>query len=182
MRDRIEAVGFILMAAAHADTHVEAPEVDRIEEILETLWGEALPDWLTRKLSDFDPGAFDMDAAVRPFLGETEDDKRRLLEMAVSVHDSDGELDYREDAFVKQLGEKLGLELARYADLLLEVLPATPGTEPVEAEAPKAKAKAKKPAAKSKAKAKTPAKKKPASRKSASRKKTSPRKKSKRAR
>ena len=178
MRERIESVADILLAAAHADHHVEPQELERIEAILREIWaqdpspeslvrrvasfeeGEALPpDEVTRiggilrelepredlpahlvqRLADFDPGAFSMDEAVGPFLHESAPFKRRLLEMAVSVHESDGELDFAEDTFVRELGYKLGLEEAEFRDLLLEVFepreeaagaPAPAGPEP----------------------------------------------------
>lgn len=172
MRDRIEAVGDILLAAAHADHHVEAQEIDRIEEILKKIWrdgapaealarkvvqpqpGEALgdedaktigdrlkalephgdlPPHLVQRLADFDPGSFDIDEAVGPFLHEPVEVKRRLLELAVSVHEADGELDFAEDTFVRELGFKLGLDLAQFRDLLLEVLPAEKALEPDDA-------------------------------------------------
>jgi uncharacterized tellurite resistance protein B-like protein len=163
MRDRIESVGRILMAAAHADQHVEPQEVDRIEEILREIWGQALPlpEVLTRHLSDFDPATFDLDEAVLPLIDQPAETKRRILELVVSVHDADGELDYREDAFVKRLGDKLGLARAQFEDLLLEILPATPGTEPD----------AEKPAAEKKPEAKNPEAKKPAAKKAATKKK-----------
>ncbi len=175
MRDRIEALGDILLAAAHADHHVEAQEIDKIEEILTTIWradasaeavvkrvadlkpGEAdaaeleqlaarmkalepknsLPSELMQRLADFDPGRFDIDEAVGPFLHEPVEVKRRLLELAVSVHEADGELDFAEDTFIRELGFKLGLDLSQFGDLLLEFLPgATPGKKPTESSEP----------------------------------------------
>ncbi len=124
MRERIEQVGDILLAAAHADHHVEAAEIDKIEEILKKIWREEptpdqvvrrvtefregesvdeaemarlgsmlrdlqpreeLPASLVQRLADFDPATFDIDEAVGPFLPESIEFKRRLLELAVAV-------------------------------------------------------------------------------------------------
>ncbi len=162
MRDRIEQVGDILLAAAHADHHVEAAEIDKIEEILKEIWRaeappeqevrrvaefrqgesvdagelarlgsmlrdlqprEELPAALQQRLADFDPASFDMDEAVGPFRPDSVEVKRRLLELAVAVHESDGELDFAEDTFIRELGYKLGLQLEQFNDLLLEFLP-----------------------------------------------------------
>ncbi|MBX3749231.1 MAG: TerB family tellurite resistance protein [Opitutaceae bacterium] len=160
MRDRIEAIGDILLAAAHADHHVEAQEIDRIEEILRSIWrgevaspralveqvahlgegerlapeeveriggmlgrlqpSDELPADLVQRLADFDPTRFDMDEAVGPFLAEPHATKRKLLELAYSVHESDGELDFAEDTFIRELGYKLGLSLDEFRDLVLE--------------------------------------------------------------
>jgi uncharacterized tellurite resistance protein B-like protein len=162
MRERIEQVGDILLAAAHADHHVEAAEIDRIEQILKEIWRqqptpdaevrrvaqfkegetidaeemarlgnmlrdlqpkEELPATLVQRLADFDPARFDIDEAVGPFLHESVEFKRNLLQLAVSVHEADGELDFAEDTFIRELGFKLGLEMKQFQDLLLEFVP-----------------------------------------------------------
>src|SRR5687768_5496153 len=161
MRERIEQVGDILLAAAHEDHHIEAAEIDKIEEILRGIWRqepspdslvrrvtefregdtidaeemarlgsvlrdlqprEELPAALVQRLADFDPARFDIDEAVAPFLHEPYEFKRKLLELAVTVHESDGELDFAEDTFIRELGYKLGLELHQFQDLLLEFI------------------------------------------------------------
>ena len=146
----------MLLAAAHADRHVEPEEMERIEGILAEILGQGasnadlvgkvtsdpgdlapadveriggmlrgmatdgeLPPQLVQYLADFDPDRFDMDRAVGPFLREPVEFKRRLLEFAVAVHESDGELDFAEDTFVRELAFKLGVPEDAYADLLL---------------------------------------------------------------
>ena len=156
MRDRIESVADILMAAAHADHHVEPEEMREIESILRGIWatdpspvlrpvsslegdevkiggivreleprddGPELPTFLVQRLADFDPERFDVDEAVGPFLHEGADYRLNLLRLAVRVHESDGELDFAEDTFIRELGYKLGLEEAEFKDLLLEFVP-----------------------------------------------------------
>jgi uncharacterized membrane protein YebE (DUF533 family) len=186
MRDRIEELGRILVAAAHADGHVEPQEVERIREVLESIC-DPLPEGLLERILAFDPTNMPLVALAAPFNPDAAPDKRRLLELIVSVHDSDGETDYLEDTFVRDTGRALGLEPDAYEDLLLQILPATPeealapAAKPAKAKAtkkPAAKAKAKakkKPAAKAKAKAK--ATKKPAP-KAKAKKKPAPKKKS----
>src|SRR5687768_4143656 len=57
MRERIEQVGDILLAAAHADHHVEAAEIDRIEQILKEIWREQpTPDAEVRRVAQFREG------------------------------------------------------------------------------------------------------------------------------
>ena len=57
MRERIEQVGDILLAAAHADHHVEAAEIDKIEAILKSIWRqEPSPDSLVRRVTEFREG------------------------------------------------------------------------------------------------------------------------------
>src|SRR5262245_59991253 len=124
MRDRIESIGEILLAAAHADEHVEPAEIARIKEITSQIWsgGSAerlpLPEGLLARFSGFDLASFAIHRAVEPFLGSPVETKRRLIELVVSVHDADGELDYAEDAFVRRLGLELGLALEQFLDLL----------------------------------------------------------------
>jgi uncharacterized tellurite resistance protein B-like protein len=127
MRDRIQAVARILLAAAHADQHVEASELDKIREILTTLWAEGGKDPVPAKvfadLDTFDAAKADLNELAKPFKNASAKDKRRILELTVSVHDADGELDYAEDTFVGRLGLALGLTVEQFNDLLLEILP-----------------------------------------------------------
>ena len=163
MRDRVEALGRILFAAAQADGHVEAQEVDSILALLESEWANKglegkLPPDLIDGLSTLDVNTVTMSDLARPFRDDSEAARRQLLELVVRVHESDGELDYEEDTFVRELGLALGLAEAQFKDLLLEVFEPTPGHEPKPAP-PLATAAAPKPA---KANKPPKAKKKPA--------------------
>ena len=128
MRSRILPVADLLMAAAHADRHMEVEEIDRIEALLarilepEASGPVSLPSQLRQHMEDFRPEDFSMEATVGPFLHEDTAFKRKLLEMVVSIHESDGELDFLEDTFVRELGFKLGLADEEYADLCLRFL------------------------------------------------------------
>ena len=130
MRDRVHAVADLLVAAAHADHRIEVEEIDRIEEILKGIGTGDLPAGLRQRMDDFDPDGFDMNEAVGPFLTESSGFKRKLLELVVSVHESDGELDFHEDTFVRELGYKLGLAEDEYCDLCLEFLPEDASSTP----------------------------------------------------
>jgi uncharacterized membrane protein YebE (DUF533 family) len=168
MRDRIEELGRILVAAAHADGHVEPQEVEKIREVLESIC-DPLPEGLLERILAFDPVTTPLLDLAAPFSPDAAPEKRRLLELIVSVHDADGETDYLEDTFVRETGRALGLDPDAYEDLLLQILPATPEeeAEPAPAKKPAAKPTAKKkptakPTAKKKPTAKPKAKKKPA--------------------
>ena len=128
MRTRILPVADLLMAAAHADRHMEVEEIDRIEALLARILepgatgSVSLPSHLRQHMEDFRPEDFSMETTVGPFLHEDTAFKRKLLEMVVSIHESDGELDFLEDTFVRELGFKLGLADDEYADLCLRFL------------------------------------------------------------
>ncbi|MBL4844363.1 MAG: TerB family tellurite resistance protein [Planctomycetes bacterium] len=127
MRTRILPVADLLMAAAHADRHMEVEEIDRIEALLGRIWDpkdppQSLPSEIRQHMEEFRPDTFSMEATVGPFLHEDAGFKRKLLEMVVSIHESDGELDFLEDTFVRELGFKLGLQDDEYADLCLRFM------------------------------------------------------------
>ena len=178
-RARIEAEGRVLFAAAQADGHVEPAEVERIRAILASEWhdaglGEHLPEDVMTTLLAFDAKTTSIEDLARPFEDSHSLVRRNLLDLVVKVHEADGELDYEEDTFVRELGLALGLPLDQFQDLLLEIIdePA-PAKQPV-AQKPAAK-KPKKPAAKkaqkpAARKAKVSPKKKPAGKRAAAKK------------
>jgi uncharacterized tellurite resistance protein B-like protein len=140
-KERILAIGKILAAAAHADGHVEAAEVHKIYEILEREWrgsglGDHLAEDVLETVNSFDPKRVTVSELAAPFVGESDDGKRKLLELVVGVHDADGELDFQEDAYLNGLAKALGLEDEQYQDLLLEIF-----EEPEAAEEPSKPAK-----------------------------------------
>jgi len=47
--------------------------------------------------------------------------KRRLLELVTKMVDADGEVDLREDQFVRDLAETLKMDHDEYEDLVLEI-------------------------------------------------------------
>ena len=123
MKDRIQLVADILMAAAHADAHLHGEERSSVRRLLRQVLGEsAVPMDLDFRVDEFDPATFDLGEAAAQFAGDPPENKRRLLELVSAVHGADQEYDLSEDDFVRQLGAALGLTEDSYRDLAATVV------------------------------------------------------------
>jgi hypothetical protein len=122
MKDRINLVADILMAAAHADAHLHGEEKASVRRLLRQVLGDAVPMDLDFRIDEFDPAAFDLGEAGAAFASDPPDNKRRILELVSAVHGADQEYDLAEDDFVRQLGAALGLPEESYRDLAATVV------------------------------------------------------------
>jgi uncharacterized tellurite resistance protein B-like protein len=123
MKDRIPLVADILMAAAHADSHLHGDEKSAVRRLLrQVLGGEALPMDLEFRIDEFDAAAFDLGEASEPFAAEPIETRRRLLELVSAVHAADQEYDLSEDEFVHRLAAALGMTEDSYRDLAVTVV------------------------------------------------------------
>ena len=123
MKDRIPLVADILMAAAHADSHLHGDEKSAVRRLLrQVLGGEALPMDLEFRIDEFDAAAFDLGEAAAAFAGEPVETRRRLLELVSAVHAADQEYDLSEDEFVHRLAAALGMTEDSYRDLAVTVV------------------------------------------------------------
>ena len=120
MTPRIDLIADVLMGAAHADDHLDGAELETVERMLERLLvDEEIPDWLRWRIEDFEPAHLDVGRVVVKLGLKSLEDKRRLLELVVAVHESDEIWDLAEDDYLHQLGEALGIGPAEYEDLTI---------------------------------------------------------------
>lgn len=113
----------LLMAAAHADDHLDGREVDAVKSFLGGLIkdGAPLPDELVERIAAFDPKAFELDASAKG-LGElTREHKRAVLEMMSDLSESDDEIDLAEDEFLRKVADAIGATAAELEGLTVEV-------------------------------------------------------------
>lgn len=122
MKDRIDIVADILMAAAHADAHLHGEEKSSVRRLLRQVLGDAVPMDLDFRIDEFNPATFDLGEAGAAFVADPPENKRRLLELVSAVHGADQEFDLSEDDFLRQLGAALGLPEDAYADLAATVV------------------------------------------------------------
>ncbi|MEZ4442133.1 MAG: TerB family tellurite resistance protein [Polyangiaceae bacterium] len=122
MSERIDLIADILMGAAHADHHLDGRELDAVRELLRKASGGPLTAKVSMRLDSFDPSTFDLGATVAALGLEDEGEKRHLVELVSTVHDSDDVWDLDEDAYLRELATALGLELEAIADLTVEEL------------------------------------------------------------
>ncbi len=121
--DRLPLVADLLMDAAYADDRLEGEEKAAVKRMLrEILDAPALPMDLDFRVDEFDPKRFDRAATVAKFAADPKDLKQRLLELGAAVHASDGEIDFAEDAQLREVGAGLGLAPEDFQDLVVEVV------------------------------------------------------------
>jgi hypothetical protein len=118
VRDRIELLTDLLLAAAFADRECGDKERAYVGDVLQDLLStRVLPDPLRQRIERFDPEGFDLQAAVRDFALDPPMSRRRLMELAVYVTLSDGQQNVEESAFLRELGQALGLAPSDYTEL-----------------------------------------------------------------
>lgn len=120
--DRILALCDLLLGAAHADAHFDQREREVVRELLADLHdSDALPPGLEARIDSFDPDGFGVADAAEPFLGDSPEEKRKLLFLVSAVHEADEELDLAEDDYLRQLAAALSLPPDALAGLTIDV-------------------------------------------------------------
>jgi hypothetical protein len=118
VRDRILVVTEILLGAAHADAPLQPAERGYLCDLVaDLLCTSELPEELALYIDGFDRRSFDLRAAAREFQRQPPMSGRRLLELVACVTLADGAQSADESAFVRALGEALGLAPEGWQDL-----------------------------------------------------------------
>lgn len=120
LADRILPLTDLLLGAAYADKELKDQERDEVRALLEELAGE-LPVDVEVRLTSFDPAAFDLAKAAAPFRADSEDDRKRLLHLVSAVNESDEEIDFSEDDYLRDLAKALGLPDSALHGLTIEM-------------------------------------------------------------
>ncbi|HJL16954.1 MAG TPA: TerB family tellurite resistance protein [Sandaracinaceae bacterium LLY-WYZ-13_1] len=111
----------LLLGAVHADDRLEGGEEEAVRAyLLEMIGGEELPIQLEARIANFDPASFALAESVREFEDDPATDKRTLLELVAAVFDADGEVDFAEDDYLRELASELGMDEDEYGDLVIE--------------------------------------------------------------
>jgi len=100
---------------------VVAGERDALKKLLAGVLDGDLPAEVATRLESFDAAAFALDAAIEPFVDDSPELKRKLLELVAAVRDADEIVDLEEDAYVTRVAGMLGVAKAAYADLVLDL-------------------------------------------------------------
>jgi uncharacterized tellurite resistance protein B-like protein len=121
--DRLPVVADLLMEAAYADERLEGEEKTAVRRLLrEILDVESLPMDLDFRIQEFDVKAFDRAGALAAFADDPPDLKKRLLELVAAVHAADGEIDFAEDAHLREVGKGLGLSPESFKELVVDIV------------------------------------------------------------
>jgi uncharacterized membrane protein YebE (DUF533 family) len=118
--DRILPLCDLLLGAAHADRVVRDEERDEIRGLLEDIAGE-LPTEVELRIASFDPAKFDLTATARAFASDSEDDRKKLLLLASAVIESDDEIDFAEDDYLRALAVALSLPASALVGLTVDI-------------------------------------------------------------
>ena len=120
----------LLLGAAHADKRVVAREREKVRQLLKEQGGGALSKDLDARFAAFKPAAFDLAAAAAAFHGESEADRRKILELISSISDSDDEIDFREDDYTRAVAAALKLPADALEGLVVDVITSKPPPPP----------------------------------------------------
>ncbi|AKF03909.1 hypothetical protein [Sandaracinus amylolyticus] len=121
VRDRILVITDLMLGALYADATMTGEEDRAVRELLAKLLlcpPDALPEHVDARIRGFSLMEFDIELAARDFLKDPPMKKRRLLELIASLTDKDG-TDLREDEYLRDLGQCLGMQPDEYADIVL---------------------------------------------------------------
>jgi uncharacterized tellurite resistance protein B-like protein len=118
--DRLLPLCELLLGAAYADKELKDQEKDEVRSLLEGLAGE-LPTDVELKIVAFNPQSFDLKASAAPFKGDSEDDRKKLLYLVAAVNESDDEIDFAEDDYLRDLAAALELPKSALDGLTVEV-------------------------------------------------------------
>lgn len=124
VRERIHTITELLCAAIYSDGTMMGEEDTEARRVLADLLlttPDELPAEVDEHIREFSIIEFDLDDAVREFMADPPMKKRRLLELVTKMVDADGEVDLREDQFVRDLAETLKMDHDEYEDLVLEI-------------------------------------------------------------
>jgi len=125
LREHIDTITDLLLGAAYADKRLEGQELDAIRSMVATLMGESsLPADQEARIKAFNPAKHDVTAAAGSLSGLSNEHKHTVVELVASVTESDDEIDFAEDAYVRKVAEGLGLSDEEIASLTIEVLEA----------------------------------------------------------
>ena len=110
MEDRIEAVCDLLMGAAYADKELH----DKEKQVVTDYLGSLLPDGevtaeLLERITNFSPDDFELGDVLSNFAEDSEEDRKKLLEVVAAVHSADEEYDFDEDEFITSVVAGLSL-------------------------------------------------------------------------
>ncbi len=121
VRDRILVITDLMLGALYADATMTGDEDRAVRELLSKLLlctPATLPAHVDQRIREFSLMTFDIELASKDFLSDPPMKKRRLLELMAALTDKDG-TDFREDEYLRDLAQCLGMESAEYQDLVL---------------------------------------------------------------
>jgi uncharacterized tellurite resistance protein B-like protein len=122
MKEHVETITNLLLGAAYADKRLQGDEVASIRGLLVTLTGGPdLPSAQSDQIANFSPAKFDPEQAAASLQVLSKDDRKKVVDMVVAVHESDEELDLAEDQYLGRVAKGLGFSDDEIGELTLQV-------------------------------------------------------------
>jgi uncharacterized tellurite resistance protein B-like protein len=111
----------LLLGAVYADERLEGGEDEAVRKLLQEAIGQdELPIEIEARIANFEAKDFDLAASAKEFESIEDLGKRKLLELVAAVFDADGEVDFAEDDYLRNLAEALGMDESEWNDLALQ--------------------------------------------------------------
>ena len=121
LSDRIGPLCDLLLGAAHADATFEDREDEAVRSVLAELAGDDLPVELEAQMNQFDPDKFDLEKTAAAFKTDPVADRARVLAFIAKIKDSDDEVDFAEDEYLRKVCAALGLPKTALDGLVVDV-------------------------------------------------------------
>ena len=122
MKDHVETITNLLLGAAYADKRLQGDEVASIRSLLLKLLGTSeLPSAQSDQIANFSPAKFNAEEAAASLKVLDDDDRRKVVDMIVAIHESDDELDLAEDDYLTKVAKAIGMSDEEVSGLTLHV-------------------------------------------------------------
>jgi len=118
---RYLTIADLLLGAVYADDRLDGAEDEAVRKLLcKVVGSDELPIELEARIENFEADGFDLAESAAEFESVDDVGKRKLLELVAAVFDADGEVDFAEDEYLRDLAGALGMEAAEYEDLAIQ--------------------------------------------------------------
>lgn len=115
----LQLVADLLLAAACADGGVCQRERHSLRKIQARLSGGTVPSWLEKRIAEFDPNTFDLEATSKRLRKLSADQRRYVAELVREICDANNVFDLEEERFLISVILALALEPDDNADLVI---------------------------------------------------------------
>mgnify|MGYP000852361504 CR=1 FL=1 len=121
--EQIKCVLDLLLAAAAADGHTDAEERAQVRRLVQQLGRFSDQDLteLENHQWSFEPGAFELERAIRGLGQLSVEEKRAVIALLEEVESADGIIDMQEEEFILRVGRALGLAEDEIQELAIRI-------------------------------------------------------------
>jgi uncharacterized tellurite resistance protein B-like protein len=107
----VAALGELMLGAAYADGEKAPVEIVAIaEQLKEFVAVEAMPYLVTRRLGNFDPATFEVEAACREIPVQSDDERVAILQVVARVIGAKSSIHPAEEAYLRRVAAGLGID------------------------------------------------------------------------